>query len=175
MELLALIGVLLWLSDSASVSRPGPSRTGPEPSSTGPYEHHRGKSVRLPVEGRITSVIGDKRTKPRPHVHQGFDIAAAAGSVVRAFGSGVVARVMDRRGSDIPESQAAGLYVDVHTDEGNTHRYLHLGQSPVRAGQRVERETTVIGTVEEDHLHFELRKGRGTYGAPLDPFAEASV
>lgn len=175
MELLALFGILLLFSESSTDSGSGSKRTSPEPSRSGPYERHRGKSVRLPVAGRITSVIGDKRTVPRPHIHQGFDIAAAAGSVVRAFGSGGVARVMDRRGSDRPESQAAGLYVDVHGDDGNTHRYLHLGQTSLRAGQRVERGATVIGTVEEDHLHFELRQGRGTYGAPLDPFAEVSV
>jgi murein DD-endopeptidase MepM/ murein hydrolase activator NlpD len=172
MGLLAFIGIVLLLSESTAASD-ATARPGGDPARSGPYEHRRGQSVRLPVEGRITGVIGDARTRPRPHVHEGFDIAVAAGSVVRAFGSGVVARVVDRRSSDRPESQAAGLYVDVHTDDGNTQRYLHLGQTQVRPGQRVERATTVIGTVEADHLHFELRKGRGTYGAALDPFAEA--
>jgi murein DD-endopeptidase MepM/ murein hydrolase activator NlpD len=110
-------------------------------------------------------VLGD----PRSHgPHQGIDIAAPAGSVVRAWGDGKVLRVVDGRSSERESSRRAGLWIDVLGDDGNTYRYLHLGNSFVKTGDRVTRGMS-LGTVEKDHLHFEIRKGSSAYGKPLNP------
>ena len=125
-----------------------------------------GLSVELPVRG----VIRDRLGAARSHgPHQGIDIIAPAGSVVRAWGAGKVVRVIDGRKSDRESSRRAGLWVDVLGDDGNTHRYLHLGRADVSTGARVERGAQ-IGTVEKDHLHFEVRSGQSAYGTPLDPW-----
>ena len=100
--------------------------------------------------------------------HQGVDIYASAGAPVRAWGAGTVARVIDGRQSDSESRRRAGLWVDVYGDDGNTHRYLHLGSASVRRGQRVSRGDA-IGTVERDHLHFEVRQGHGNYGSATEP------
>lgn len=126
----------------------------------------RGKRIDLPVTGVISSVPGDKRSHG---LHEGIDIKAPAGSIVRAWGDGKVERVIDGRKSDRESSRRAGLWIDVSGDDGNTHRYLHLGMSKVSAGMRVKRYQE-IGTVEEDHLHFEIRKGHSAfYGTRLEP------
>jgi murein DD-endopeptidase MepM/ murein hydrolase activator NlpD len=59
-----------------------------------------------------------------------------------------------------------------------TYVYLHM-ESPslagtgerVRAGERVG-ALGCTGSCFGDHLHFEIRRGRGTTGAPLDPLYE---
>lgn len=125
----------------------------------------RGKRIEVPVSGVISGVLGDKRSHGP---HQGIDIAAKAGSPVKAYGAGVVARVIDGRQSNSDSRQRAGLWIDIYGDDGNTHRYLHLGQAYVQSGQRVAR-LQQIGTVEKDHLHFEVRQGRSAYGNPDTP------
>lgn len=125
----------------------------------------RGKRVEVPVSGTISGILGDARSHGP---HQGIDIAAAAGTPVKAYGDGVVARVIDGRKSSSDSKLRAGLWIDIFGDDGNTHRYLHLGQALVNPGQRVKR-LQQIGTVEKDHLHFEVRKGRSAYGNPDTP------
>lgn len=126
----------------------------------------RGKRIDLPVVGIISSVPGDKRSHG---LHEGIDIAAPAGSIVRAWGDGRIDRVVDGRRSDRESARRAGLWIDVSGDDGNTHRYLHLGESKVSAGMRVRRNQE-IATVEKDHLHFEIRKGHSVpYGPKLEP------
>lgn len=126
----------------------------------------RGRRVPGPVSGVVTGILGDKRAHGP---HQGIDIRAPAGSEVRAWGPGIVARVVHGAQTDREAAQRAGLYIDVHGDEGNTHRFLHLGRALVQRGDRVARGQP-LGTVEADHLHFEVRRGHGQYGPPLDPF-----
>lgn len=124
-----------------------------------------GKTIEIPVRG----IIRDRLGAPRSHgPHQGIDIAAPAGSIVRAWGAGKVTRVVDGRKSDRESARRAGLWVDVLGDDGNTHRYLHLGRAAVSTGAYVRRGDE-IGTVEKDHLHFEVRSGQTAYGTPLDP------
>lgn len=157
------IAALLALAFIA-LRRSEPQGQQPEPArSKGPKLD--GLKVEIPVRG----VIRDRLGAARSHgPHQGIDIAAPAGSVVRAWGAGKVLRVVDGRTSERESSRRAGLWVDVLGDDGNTHRYLHLGRASVSTGAHIERGAE-IGTVEKDHLHFEVRSGRATYGTPLDP------
>lgn len=128
------------------------------------------------------SVLAD-RGNGRPH--KGLDLYAPAGTAVRSAGAGTVLRVQDGRSSPRERSRRAGLFVDVRGPEGYVYRYLHLQDTPVRAGERVLPGTPLgrlaaTGTPDLErtgpHLHFEIRSsdvsGSGPgrdYGLPLDP------
>jgi murein DD-endopeptidase MepM/ murein hydrolase activator NlpD len=156
-------GAALILGGRKESSNQKPSEKKPEDTNRSILH---GRKIDIPVSGVISSVLDDKRSHGP---HQGIDIAAPAGSVVRAWGNGSVIRVVDGRVGNTDSQRRAGLWIDVAGDDGNTHRYLHLGKALVKAGMRVSRGQE-IGTVEKDHLHFEIRQGRNTpYGAPQTP------
>jgi murein DD-endopeptidase MepM/ murein hydrolase activator NlpD len=163
----ALTGLALFIGAAALLGGRKESPT-PSPSNSNDDKQRnslKGKRILIPVDGVISGVLGDQRTHGP---HQGIDIAAPANSIVRAWGDGTVIRVVDGRNGDTDSKRRAGLWIDIAGDDGNTHRYLHLGKSLVRAGMRVVRGNK-LGTVEKDHLHFEIRQGRNTYGTPQTP------
>ncbi len=114
----------------------------------------------LPVGGRVTSGYG---TRMHPllgsaRFHRGIDLAAAAGTPIRAAASGRVVRAGWRGGygRQVALSHGAGLDTS----------YSHLSRILARPGERVERGQ-VIGLVGSSglstgpHLHFEVvRNGR---------------
>jgi len=99
---------------------------------------------------------------PYKHVHTGVDLAARAGTAVRAA-TGGVARV----GYD---SAGAGLYVAVDAGGGVRVLYCHLFTAVVRNGQAVS-AGDAIGTVGSSglstgpHLHLEVQLD----GRSVDP------
>lgn len=106
--------------------------------------------------------------------HEGVDLFAPAGTPLLAVDDGVVLAA----GSDGGRGNWLSIY---DPDRDRTYNYLHmLGPAlvgpgePVGAGQRVG-ELGCTGSCWGNHLHFELRAGRGPYGAVLDPvpFVEA--
>jgi murein DD-endopeptidase MepM/ murein hydrolase activator NlpD len=100
--------------------------------------------------------------------HEGQDVFAPAGSPLFALRDGKVAETGDDGGR--------GNYVAVfNPDLDQTYLYLHMKnparQRPgewVRAGERVG-AVGCTGSCWGDHLHVELRRGRGAQGRPLDP------
>ena len=102
------------------------------------------------------------------HVHEGQDVFARAGTPLVAVRDGRVVETGDNGGR--------GNYIaiwsrHVHT----TFVYLHMlrpaRQHPgdrVRRGQRVG-AVGCTGSCWGDHLHFEVRRGRGTTGRSHDP------
>lgn len=102
------------------------------------------------------------------HMHEGQDVFAAAGTPLVAVRDGRVVESGDDGGR--------GNYIAIWSAEaGRTFMYLHM-QRPARPGpgDRVrmgERVGAVgcTGSCWGDHLHMELRRGRGTTGAPMDP------
>jgi hypothetical protein len=117
-----------------------------------------------PVEGAITSGFGT-RVHPltgQRRLHAGLDVAAAAGTLIRAAAAGQVIAAAPRGGY--------GLTVDIRHGDGSVTRYAHQSRLVVRAGQQVA-AGQVIGLVGSTgastgpHLHFEVRIG----GAPIDP------
>lgn len=125
----------------------------------------------------------DRQGKPRPH--NGVDIFADSGTQVLAPVKGRVIRVVDGRQSDDENKKAAGLWIDIEEPataktERRIHRFLHLGSSTVRDGQRVS-PRDVIAVIADagtsgigesgPHLHYEIRKSSTTeaYGEPIDP------
>ena len=145
----------------------------------------RGQPVQWPIARpqlkRIgESVLADRNGHGRPH--KGIDLFADAGTEVRAACAGEVLRVVDGRHSGRDAQRRAGLFVDVRGRNALVYRYLHLGETRVKAGASVQ-PGTVLGTVaaphtsglaRAPHVHFEVRQGdyeskRRDYGMPVDP------
>jgi murein DD-endopeptidase MepM/ murein hydrolase activator NlpD len=105
------------------------------------------------------------------HMHEGQDVFGRTGAPLVAVSDGQVVEVGDDGGR--------GNYVAIFAPaDRRTYVYLHM-QSPslagtgerVRAGEQVG-ALGCTGSCFGDHLHFEIRRGRGTTGAPLDPLSE---
>jgi murein DD-endopeptidase MepM/ murein hydrolase activator NlpD len=96
-------------------------------------------------------------------MHEGVDIAAPSGSVIRATASGRVAAA--------GISSSYGRYVEIDHGEGVSSFYAHMSKT---AGLRVGAPVAAGGIVgyvgstghsTGPHLHFEIRKA----GAQYDP------
>lgn len=124
----------------------------------------------MPCQGRISSDYGT-RIHPitgQKSDHKGIDIAAPNGTPVIAAQDGVIAR------RDYSTSYGNVIYMD-HPD-GNSTRYAHLqnfaqGHS---VGSQISRGEIIgyvgnTGKSAGNHLHFEVRKGHGANGVPMDP------
>jgi murein DD-endopeptidase MepM/ murein hydrolase activator NlpD len=136
---------------SAARSDPSPARSG----------------LRRPAAGRITQRYGCTRYRLEPrrgscrHFHDGLDIAAPAGSPVRAAAAGVVAYVgwnpwdQGRRAFIIVLGHAGGF----ETLYGHLKpvRLVRAGQ-PVRRGQLIGRMGST-GNSTGPHLHWEASRG----------------
>jgi murein DD-endopeptidase MepM/ murein hydrolase activator NlpD len=127
-------------------------------------------AVVFPVRGRVGYGEQDARFGAwrGGHVHEGQDVFARAGTPLVAMRDGRVVETGDDGGR--------GNYVAIWSRaERRTFVYLHmLHPSRVQVGKRVgagERVGAVgcTGSCWGDHLHLELRRGRGTTGRPLDP------
>ena len=100
--------------------------------------------------------------------HEGQDIFAPAGSPLFALRDGKVVETGDDGGR--------GNYIAVfNPDHDQTYVYLHMKNPAranlgewVRAGERVG-AIGCTGSCWGDHLHLELRRGRGPQGKPVDP------
>lgn len=97
-----------------------------------------------------------------PSRHEGIDLRAPAGSLVRSAGAGRVVRA----GREGP----FGLLVVIDHGGGLTTRYAHLSRILVREGERVAAGRPIgrvgsSGRSTGPHLHYELRVA----GEPVDP------
>jgi murein DD-endopeptidase MepM/ murein hydrolase activator NlpD len=118
----------------------------------------------MPVSGELTSPYG-WRPDPFEHhtrFHQGIDIAAPSGSLVRAAASGQVIFSGRRPGY-------GNLVIIAHPNGYQTY-YAHNAENLVTAGDMVSRQQPIArvgatGRVTAPHLHFEMRHA----GQPLDP------
>jgi hypothetical protein len=96
-------------------------------------------------------------------LHEGVDIAAPAGSLVRATADGVVGRT--------GTSSSYGRYVEVIHANGLTSFYAHMERlAGLKTGEAVKSGQTVgyagnTGRSTGSHLHFEIRLN----GKPLNP------
>jgi murein DD-endopeptidase MepM/ murein hydrolase activator NlpD len=119
-----------------------------------------------PVRGILTSGFGT-RSDPMTHgpgLHQGVDIAAAAGQPVFAAADGLVVLAASTSGYGEAVFLAHGF--------GVTTRYGHLSELDVRPGQRVHRGDLIgrVGSTGRStgaHLHYEVRLD----GLPVNPLA----
>ena len=130
----------------------------------------RAQTPRFPVDGPFNLGQGEAAygSARSGHVHEGQDVFARTGTPLIAVSDGVVVETGDDGGR--------GNYVAIH-DPGarRTYVYLHMaGPSLVTRGERVSAGRRVgavgcTGSCFGDHLHFEIRHGRGTTGPSLDP------
>ncbi|MEC8643483.1 MAG: M23 family metallopeptidase [Pseudomonadota bacterium] len=122
------------------------------PSGTGAF--------RWPIEGEIVAEFGPAA---RGVHNDGVNIAAAAGTDVRAAARGTVAFV----GRGI---KSFGTLILVKHDGGIITAYAHLGEVMVKEGDVIDvgqKIATVgqTGKVDTPQLHFEIRQSR----KPIDP------
>jgi murein DD-endopeptidase MepM/ murein hydrolase activator NlpD len=99
---------------------------------------------------------------PSGHVHTGLDLAAPAGSPVRAAAAG--------RARVLWSPAGYGLYLLIDNGGGVQTLYGHLSAASVADGAEVGagQEVGLVGSTglsTGPHLHFEVRRG----GRPVDP------
>ena len=109
----------------------------------------------LPVDGTVSSPTGWWRDPITGEVryHQGTDIAAPAGSPIKAVAGGTIIESGEKGGY--------GNAVVVETDDGRKMLYAHNLENHVRVGDRV-RAGEILGLVGSTgrstgpHVHFEV-------------------
>ena len=120
----------------------------------------------LPVRGEVSSPFGMRRhpISGATKMHEGLDIAAAAGSPVRAFRDGVVEYAGPAEGY--------GNVVVLRHADGMKTLYGHNQANAVKTGDRVAAGQLIArvgstGNSTGPHLHFEvLRNGERVDPAP---------
>jgi murein DD-endopeptidase MepM/ murein hydrolase activator NlpD len=126
----------------AACAAPGPSRI-PD----------GGNAFIWPVEGTLLSAFGPK---PGKRFNDGVNIAAPAGTPVRAAASGVVIYTGN-------ELRSFGNLILIRHAGGWSSAYAHTEAVRVRRNQRVEKGAVIAavgrsGSVACPQLHFELRR-----------------
>lgn len=102
------------------------------------------------------------------HLHEGQDVFAPAGTPLLAVRDALVVE----KGSGNGRGNHVALYSRA---DRRTYVYFHM-QAPasaelgerVQAGERIGR-VGCTGSCSGDHLHFEVRRGRGAGGPAIDP------
>jgi peptidoglycan DL-endopeptidase CwlO len=136
----------------------GESASAPLPA--GPIRYGSGQFV-WPVDGAVVSGFGMRWGR----MHEGIDIAAPAGTPIRAVASGSVVLLQSEASSG-----GYGNFTCLDHGGGLQTCYAHQSSFAVGSGQSVS-QGEVIGYVGctghcyGDHLHFEVRIS----GAPTDP------
>ena len=129
-----------------------------------PQGYRYEKRFRWPLQGKITSGFGFRRSpfSRRRSFHKGIDIAAKAGTPIKAIEAGIVMR--SRR------IQGYGNCVFLLHPQNYISVYAHNSRNLVRKGQLIPKGKVIAlvgrsGSATGPHLHFEIRKLR----RPLDP------
>jgi len=136
----------------------------------------RARAMRFPValEGGEEPDFGEGGarfgTGRGGRAHEGQDVFAPAGTALLAASQGEVVATGSGGGR--------GNYLELYDERRDrTYVYFHLQSPPrveegerVRGGKRVG-EVGCTGSCFGDHLHFEIRRGRGAQGEALDPLA----
>jgi murein DD-endopeptidase MepM/ murein hydrolase activator NlpD len=154
------VGRRLWIPGAPEALRPGgPLPIGAEPGMVArpevPESTPRTETVERefvwPLVGRITSPYGPRR----PRFHEGIDIAAPSGTLIRAAEAGRVIH-SGRLGE-------YGNAVLVRHDRHLVSVYAHNRRNRVKKGAFVDRgdvvaEVGATGNATGPHLHFEVRR-----------------
>lgn len=118
----------------------------------------------MPCSGDISSPFGE-RVHPingEGSFHNGIDIAANAGTEVRAIDDGTVEKST--------YNQYSGNFIIISHTGGYTSSYAHLAESRVTAGQKIKKGDIIglvgsTGAATGPHLHMEIRND----GTPVNP------
>lgn len=105
--------------------------------------------------------------------HEGQDVFARAATGLVAVSTGVI---VDEASADSAYSGGRGNFVAIYSEmDDRTYVYFHMKQrSPLREGDQVAAGDPIgavgcTGSCWGNHLHFEVRLGRGFDGKPIDP------
>lgn len=117
-----------------------------------------------PVRGWVTSGFG-VRASPfhgDQRIHEGIDIAAPVGTLIRASANGIVIQA--------EWEQGYGNLVSIAHGYGIVTRYGHCAEIMVQKGEAVKRGQVIatVGTTGRatgPHLHYEVR----LHGVPVNP------
>jgi murein DD-endopeptidase MepM/ murein hydrolase activator NlpD/Zn-dependent protease with chaperone function len=119
-------------------------------------------------DGRITWGWGHGRDpfSSKEVFHRGVDVAAAAGTPVRAPAAGIVTVATE----SYEGSPASGTVLVIDHGDGLATQYSHLGTLDVREGEKVARGQVIAGIGSTGrstgpHVHFEVHRD----GEPVDP------
>jgi murein DD-endopeptidase MepM/ murein hydrolase activator NlpD len=125
----------------------------------------------VPIVGRVDygtaeNAFGAARSG---HVHAGQDMFAASGTPLVAVTDAIV--------EDAGTDGGQGNYVHLYDPKREvTYVYMHMvAPTPLRAGEKVKAGERVggvgcTGSCSGDHLHFEVREGRGAFtNEAIDP------
>ncbi|KRT74595.1 MAG: M23-like protein peptidase [Deltaproteobacteria bacterium CSP1-8] len=155
-------GQLLWIPGATRTRTVPPREDFPETSS-----RLSGKRLVMPLRGPVSSGFGNRNGRK----HEGVDILAPEGALVRAAGYGVVLYAGDGL-------RGYGNAIVLDHGDGVTTLYGHLKNIRVQSGDIVA-AGSVIGAVGDTgnattaHLHFELRlEGEGVDPEPYCEKAE---
>jgi LysM repeat protein len=157
-ERLLQVGERLWIPE-ARRSPPGFALI-PPPASPGEVRRRAppdaipdgGLSFAWPLRGRLTGRFGTRRRRP----HEGIDLAAKPGTLIRAAESGRVIYSGNGLG-------AYGNVVIVRHSKRYVSVYAHNRKNRVRKGAFVDKgeviaEVGKTGNATGPHLHFEIRR-----------------
>jgi murein DD-endopeptidase MepM/ murein hydrolase activator NlpD len=142
------------------------SRGTPKALAAGPF---------FPVVGRYDFGEADARFGAwrGGHRHEGQDVFARAGTPLIAVVDGVV---IESENESSSLSGGRGNYVALYSEsDDRTYVYFHMQRpSSLRAGDGVQAGDPVgavgcTGSCWGNHLHFEVRLGRGSEAKPIDP------
>ncbi len=118
-------------------------------------DHARLPDVWPTATGWVSSGYGKRRDpiSGRKAFHEGIDIAADAGTLIKAVASGVVISA----GKD----GQYGLTVEINHGDGVITRYAHTGALSVKTGDKVKKGQVIAvvgssGRSTGPHLHFEV-------------------
>ncbi len=141
-------------SASTRTGRPQPIANKPAPKPLKTPPRRSGRKFLWPVKGRI--IVGFGPRKGGFH-NDGINIAARAGTPIKAAENGVVAYVGN-------QLQGFGNLVLIKHSGGWMSAYAHGSRVHVRRGTVVRRGQTIArvgktGNVNKPQLHFELRRG----------------
>lgn len=153
------VGTQLWIpkpprGGGPQASAPPPARTHP----TAPARRPHDLGFIWPIRGRVTSGFGRRGGR----MHEGIDLAARWGTIIRAAESGKVIHSGRLGGyGNVVIIKHMGSYKSI---------YAHASRLYVRKGELVERGQKIAavgatGRATGPHLHFEIRRGEN----PRDP------
>lgn len=150
------LGIAAGLALVLTLAVAGCAAPGPQRISDG------GNAFIWPVDGTLLSAYGPK---PGKRFNDGVNIAAPAGTPVRAAADGVVIYTGN-------ELRSFGNLILIRHAGGWTSAYAHTETVRVRRNQRVEKGAVIAavgrsGSVACPQLHFELRRE----AKAIDPFA----
>ena len=122
--------------------------------------------------GERDARFGNSRGRP----HEGQDVFARKGTELVAVSAGVV---VDEASADSTYSGGRGNFIAIYDEiEDRTYVYFHMNErSPLREGDLVASGDPVgavgcTGSCWGNHLHFEIRLGRGSEGEAIDPLPD---